>query len=1282
MSIKPEKAFTTPENAERDDQKYNKVKSHYIWERRPAFRDIKYPPIILKCFSIAGMCVFTLILSYLTGNSPLISVSFSILISVTYMIVFSSGIFLRLKGIKHLGLRRIGIFNNINFRIKDLDSDSIYIFNKSDRIVTGLKIFKIDIIPENVEGNITQFLRLLSRNGVPYTYQIVQTPNIQLFDEASDFYGKKEKINVRNRLINTQTSFTTSLYIATSYCNKVFLNSYKIKEIQAMLNSYSRQISASFTANFAHYHLKELMGLELVEGVYSIFFNAKIKPNDNDYSLVKKNNENLVSTFIKSAFIGFFLILSVVAALKISAYLIIIALGIIASIILSTWNEIFGPVINKTCFKEYFLLNLFNDYEFFTRSGVPETLFVWNKRMKLLIGTKILAIKYILDNGYCDPDKFIRAISPFKLSFTYSTIQAPINSYRNYMKYFNDRTQETLFKNYNTVDKDRQWLSKKAGIWKNIFVLSTNSYQFSPYITSALLDQVEEDLQIKFQELETAFGQFYHDYKTFPLTRKKLVLGFQVVTLKNKFIRSSGTYLYYNLIQGVVLDKVNKTMAELKKGITSKIPAEFNSPINIENDIIVGNTINTEFLEDEIPFGFTIEQTKNLIISGGTHDGRDDIAMRIVTELIKNRTPSIIFDFHGNYSKLIGMFSKTQYRKDIFYFKLGQSFVIKLLKSDIKQDPNNTEYLDFVYDVFGCSFKMDDGLILHLKNMISSHPDMDSQSFSFDLDFTNSWDKDNDRNSQQVISIMKNYINQAKNSISAMGIQEDKVNSDDFLRKNKTIIIDLSSLKPPLSSFATFVIIAKLIHQTNNMEGSEGKLIVMPNIEYFFDQRYLDRYVKPYLVDLFLDPLQKNNFGFMFLINNISQLHHNAFNYINNYMVLKTKQHYDVITVRNLLNLQEVRGQGVYSKSRKNTYQIEYLNQLKSDECLVLRDDLDQPFPVKIDLNRVSSAPILKYDALSKHMQKFGYDFQKTEDQIIKSMKKTIFEKDFHNHLFILEDIINFLRALSVTDTIGNISEHSIKEQLLKQMSNKYTAKNYNRRQIQKIRDDLFLLLKTHRYLIENHPKEAGGGESIRTSYSVGPQFQKALQDYFELQPQYSNKIDVEPIQDEQVSIENSIPKKEEIIEYFLPPKEVETEIKFESREGSPRALKNILSSYLIPEMILIDTKINSQRYKQAILSINKLIPNFLFKLYNNDYNVNGTSAILEKEIEDSVDYIVSSEIIPFDRQNLYNILNQIEVKNLNEMDLKQTAKEMYNTLYDFTQKTLKYLYKKEERDN
>ncbi|GAG56314.1 unnamed protein product, partial [marine sediment metagenome] len=175
----------------------------------------------------------------------------------------------------------------------------------------------------------------------------------------------------------------------------------------------------------------------------------------------------------------------------------------------------------------------------------------------------------------------------------------------------------------------------------------------------------------------------------------------KVVILKNKFIRREGSYLPYTLIQGVVLSNINKIMDELKKSIKTQVAAEFNTPLNLQNQIIVGNTINTEFCREEIPFGFKLNQVRNLLINGGTNSQRDNIAMKIISELVKGEIPSIIFDFKGNYSKIINSFSKTQFKNNFHYFKLGQSFQISLLKSDIKNNLDNTKYLDYVYECLG-----------------------------------------------------------------------------------------------------------------------------------------------------------------------------------------------------------------------------------------------------------------------------------------------------------------------------------------------------------------------------------------------------------------------------------------------------------------------------------------------------------------------------------------------------------------------------------------------------
>jgi len=60
-------------------------------------------------------------------------------------------------------------------------------------LTTGLKIFKIDIIPETVHGNVKRFSRSLDKLGVPYTYQIIRTSNIQLIENSAELFDKEHR---------------------------------------------------------------------------------------------------------------------------------------------------------------------------------------------------------------------------------------------------------------------------------------------------------------------------------------------------------------------------------------------------------------------------------------------------------------------------------------------------------------------------------------------------------------------------------------------------------------------------------------------------------------------------------------------------------------------------------------------------------------------------------------------------------------------------------------------------------------------------------------------------------------------------------------------------------------------------------------------------------------------------------------------------------------------------------------------------------------------------------
>ena len=59
------------------------------------------------------------------------------------------------------------------------------------------------------------------------------------------------------------------------------------------------------------------------------------------------------------------------------------------------------------------------------------------------------------------------------------------------------------------------------------------------------------------------------------------------------------------------------------------------------------------------------------------------------------------------------------------------------------------------------------------------------------------------------------------------------------------------------------------------------------------------------------------------------------------------------------------------------------------------------------------------------------------------------------------------------------------------------------------------------RLLVEDHPKRAGGGEALRTSYSVGPRYQEALKDYWEMKGKVDNEFNLEILDQESEKLQD-----------------------------------------------------------------------------------------------------------------------------------------------------------------
>ncbi|MCK4823734.1 hypothetical protein KA005_48725, partial [bacterium] len=409
-----------------------------------------------------------------------------------------------------------------------------------------------------------------------------------------------------------------------------------------------------------------------------------------------------------------------------------------------------------------------------------------------------------------------------------------------------------------------------------------------------------------------------------------------------------------------------------KKGITTRLAAEFNTPLSLENFIAFGHTINTEFWQKETPAGLTRDQLDNVLIVNGTARERDLLAMRMVIQLIIKGVPSIIFDYSGEWSRLINYFEGTRHKYDIIHFKMGKAFSIDPLSSDIMYEKKNTAYLDYMYDSYAITFKKDKYSVDRLKKFIQEHKDLDLASLALELKNQVSWKKN--PHVEELISMFEDFTEDDITFLhSNQTGQEQEVTFQTFISDNKTVIIDLSmSNDLKKKNFLTFVILSKIIHYISNFDAFYEKLLFLPHLNLVFDEKSLDKHLDFGIIDKFFEPLRREGFGTVVLANQVHYLHTHFLKLFKNIITFQATDYRDINVLKNIMGLQELHGTGYYSKSRKDTYQIEHLKSMKSTDILVKRSDVNQTLPVEFEVDDIEQVAPMKMDEIAEFMKEQG----------------------------------------------------------------------------------------------------------------------------------------------------------------------------------------------------------------------------------------------------------------------------------------------------------------------
>jgi uncharacterized HAD superfamily protein len=1118
-----EKSRLKPSKNKKQGEPEDHLQYRDLWPINPEFRDVnpKYQAMRFgSLMVILGLMTFHLIL-----------LSFS-LITIIELGIFSILLFLfafreRIFSLQSLfSLRQFDPFGEFVFwRVED-DPHSVFYTRPAELLTVGLRIFRMEVIPENVTASMKHFVRAAASNFHSLNYQVIHQPISSSLLENG---------------ISKYQSHRTFIYFTITKKFTGFVTIQKLKRLIEFLRDESSALSSRFIADFHHYKITMLSEREATNALRTIFLH--LPTAESEYDTEVKKSLSPFKVFTKVSVILFFSIFNgwlISITWNNSLLSMMISLSSCILLILVWWKEVLFRISSKRIFDSnaVIIVNPFGDLSFYRFKKAPDSIF-FHSNEGITGGIHAFNVRHIPQPLFFDENKLYHPLVGTGSSFSTSISAMPISfnafekvGYKNLTRF----TRNDLCWKVRTEEARIIWMVQRAGMWKAEMVFTAQAYRNEKELSSETLQDIELELHEGSQKLSSLFRIQYSGCELQALHTNHLKSAILMSVLKNRYSRLGGSHLRYSLIQGMDLYNFLDIDNAFKKGVETKIAAEFNTPLHLDNGLTLGHTINTEFLEKEVVAGFSLDQARQLLIMNGTSVSRERISLLLARNLIAQGQNVIYFDFTGNGSKLIKLLETESLRDNILHYNLGKTLAIDPIHSEIPRDTQNVRFLDLMLDAYALCFKKDEHTVVMFKNSLSqlssSEDDEDFMGFhtlSLTLDTQQDWKKSPAVSS--ILSTLEDFTEQDSAYLYSQGkSSQNRSTVLDFLKNEKSVIIDISSSKDlEKKCFFTWLILAKFLHYQSQFEDCSPKYFIIPHIDIVFDQYFLEKDMKYGKIGKFITSLFQAGHGFICTASQAHFLHSNIFSLFQNYIAFKSTDTRDISTLRNVLNLEELHGQGYYSKSRNEAYQVRYLMTLRPHEALMKRDDIYQPFPVEFDFDPVRKIDPLSWKEIIDHMKNQGYDIEDAERKMFERAQKTVIEKDFGQYAFLIPEIINFLESLQTVHQIGNLYRSKIADELKNTIYPKLSKITKDKRQLKKMREDLLIILFSHGYLIESHPRQASGGQSIRPSFQVSSKFSTVLDDYYKTKQEVSTNVELEIVSQETDDIPDFIFSNESI---------------------------------------------------------------------------------------------------------------------------------------------------------
>jgi len=180
----------------------------------------------------------------------------------------------------------------------------------------------------------------------------------------------------------------------------------------------------------------------------------------------------------------------------------------------------------------------------------------------------------------------------------------------------------------------------------------------------------------------------------------------------------------------------------------------------------------------------------------------------------------------------------------------------------------------------------------------------------------------------------------------------------------------------------------------------------------------------------------------------------------------------------------------------------------------------------------------------------------------------------------------------------------------------------------------------------------------MRTSYSVGDHYDKALDDEFETKQPYAiESLDLE-------SVIPQIPNVGQKGVYII------------KKKSLIKALAREFSNFFF-ELFNVYEFITHEEYKNALKIEHNLVRRFLIEVYKHYFNAN--YLITTKDLTEFIEHLVTDAGAPFTKEELLDYVERYQVVDFDHSDVQSLANEVYEFISVFFDKIQLFMYKDKE---